>query len=91
MLVKSHDIIGLRELSEKQGERVRFEYVDSEGKHTNVDTEVDSTTVRPDSILTFTSENGYKRYLFNRIQTDVLVGDDDADDAETPAQVSSFR
>lgn len=77
-VVKNNDTTGLQALSGRQGERVRFEYVDAQGKHTFVDTKVDSTTVRPDSILTFTPENGYKRYLFHRLQTDITVGDENS-------------
>lgn len=70
------DKTALHELSFKHGTRVKFGYVDRTGKATDVDTEVDSTTVLPDSILTNSEANGgYKRYLFSFITTDVEVDD----------------
>lgn len=77
MRIKNYDTKALQNLSMRHGERVRFNYIDAKGKHTSVDTRVDSTTVLPNSILTYTPFNGYKRYLFNRIQTDITTGNDD--------------
>lgn len=81
VIIMSHfisrtDKTALHELSFKHGARVKFGYVDRAGKATDVDTEVDSTTVLPDSILTNSEANGgYKRYLFSSITTDVEVDD----------------
>ena len=73
--INATDFNKLRKLASQHGEHVRFSYLDKEGKRTNVDTTIDATTIRNDSLLTKNEDKGYRRYLFANLQSDVEVGE----------------
>ena len=70
--INATDYDKLRTLAKESGKTVKFKYIDGKGKQTDVNAQVDVSTVREDSILT-NGDNGYRRYLFGRIQSDVTV------------------
>lgn len=72
-IISATDFNKLRKLAANEGKRVKFDYLDSEGKRTSVDTAIDASTVRDNSLLTRNEANGYRRYLFANLKSDVEV------------------
>lgn len=69
--IPATDYSKLRELAKQHGAPVSFTYTDAQGKRTTPTTTVDATTVRNDSILTYSDKEGYKRYRFDRLDSAV--------------------
>lgn len=72
-IISRDDYAKLQNLASLHGTNVKFSYVDKKGKATDVNTNVDSTTVKEGSILTHNDVNGYRRYLFTGLTSDVIV------------------
>lgn len=70
-IISREDYGKLQKLSLQHGRNIKFKYTDAAGKQTDVDSNVDSTTVLEGSILTHNAGNGYRRYLFSRMDSDV--------------------
>lgn len=70
----------LTEVAKNPGTRVRFGYVNAQGTHTEVDARVEASPMTQDGMLTIDDRGHYHRYLFSRIQGDVLVGDSEGAD-----------